>query len=954
MGEVRATVRDAMRSTKFPLQGEIISRYRVLEGLGSGGMGVVYKAEDIKLGRLVALKFLPEELANNRGALERFEREARATSALNHPNICVVHDIDKFEGRPFIVMELLKGQTLRERIATEILSRSGVVGPGLAPARPTQGSALQVDELLDLAIQIADGLEAAHGEGIIHRDIKPANIFVTARAQAKILDFGLAKLIPSPPSPLPVGEGRKRGVFPLPAGEGGPEGRVRGDTRTASIDPEHLTSPGIAIGTVAYMSPEQARGERVDARTDLFSFGAVLYEMATGRLPFPGNTSAEIFGAILHQAPAPPLQVNPQLPPELERIISKALEKDRDLRYQHAADMRIDLKRLKRDTGPGRSPLGAGLVPAPSIPGPVPVPAGHPQGVPLRSWLVALAGVVIFAAAVLGYLLTRPSPVPKVSGYVQLTHDGEQKQLVGTDGSRLYFNVGRSTSAGIAQVSSTGGETARIATPSAANELLSVSPEGAKLLVADVRDLEGIGQGADILVGTGGGAPLWSLPVLGGSPRRLGGTVGQGGAWSPDGKTLVYANGSDLFLATSDGTEPHKLVSVTGFASAPVWSDDGSELRFSVTDLKTNAMSLWEVSVEGTNLRPLLPGWHNPPNECCGKWTADGKYFVFQSQGQIWGLPEKGGFLRKTTSKPVQLTSSPMALAWPLPTRDGKRLFVVGRTSRGELVRWDSKSRQFVPFLSGISAQDVSFSKDGQWVAYVSYPEGTLWRSRPDGSERFQVSYPPLYAGLPCWSPDGKQIAFHASSAGRPTRIYLVSAESGSPRALMPGDPQPQSDPNWSPDGAKIVFSGTPPLPTAIRVFDVETHQASTLPGSEGLFSPRWSPDGRYIAAMPADGLSLVLCDVEAQHWSELAKTGAGYPSWSKDGQYVYFLQAPNAGAVLRVRISDRRTEQVVGLKNFRTGGYWGFWLGLAPDDSPLLLRDTGSQEIYALDWEAP
>ena len=191
VGEVRAAVRDAMRSTKFPLQGEIISRYRVLEGLGSGGMGVVYKAQDIKLGRLVALKFLPEELANNRGALERFEREARATSALNHPNICVVHDIDKFEGRPFIVMELLKGQTLRERIATEILSRSGVVGPGLAPARPTQGSALQVDELLDLAIQIADGLEAAHGEGIIHRDIKPANIFVTARGQAKILDFGL-------------------------------------------------------------------------------------------------------------------------------------------------------------------------------------------------------------------------------------------------------------------------------------------------------------------------------------------------------------------------------------------------------------------------------------------------------------------------------------------------------------------------------------------------------------------------------------------------------------------------------------------------------------------------------------------------------------------------------------------------------------------------------------------
>jgi Tol biopolymer transport system component len=367
--------------------------------------------------------------------------------------------------------------------------------------------------------------------------------------------------------------------------------------------------------------------------------------------------------------------------------------------------------------------------------------------------------------------------------------------------------------------------------------------------------------------------------------------VGQDGAWSPDGKRLAYANGSDLFLAESDGTEPHKLVSVTGSVLTPVWSPDGSELRFTVQDLKTGANSLWGVSAGGSNLRPVLPGWHNPPNECCAKWTTDGRYFVFQSQGQVWALAEKRGLLRKATSKPFQLTSSPMALAWPLPSRDGKKLFVVGQTLRVELVRWDSKSGQFVPFLSGISAQDVSFSKDGQWVAYVSYPEGMLWRSKPDGGERLQLSYPPLSAMLPSWSPDGKQIVFSNWnwSARRPGRAYLVSAKGGSPRELMSGDAGPHWDPNWSPDGSKIVFSGDPTVASAIHVVDLKTHQVSTLPGSEGLFSPRWSPDGRYIAAMPADSQSVVLFDFNAQRWSELAKGNAGFPSWSKDGQMFTF-----------------------------------------------------------------
>jgi Tol biopolymer transport system component len=411
-------------------------------------------------------------------------------------------------------------------------------------------------------------------------------------------------------------------------------------------------------------------------------------------------------------------------------------------------------------------------------------------------------------------------------------------------------------------------------------------------------------------------------------------------------------------MARADGTESRRLLSVTGDIVNLTWSPGGSHLRFdsSQTAGTVGQQLAWEVSATGTDLHRVLAGWHNPPDECCGKWTADGKYFVLQSNRQIWALPKTGGLFR-SDPKPVQLTFSPLSLSSPLPSKDGKKLFMIGQAYRGELMRYDAKSSQFSPFLGGISAEYVAVSKDGQWVAYVSYRDGTLWRSKLDGSDRLQLTYSPIYPVLPRWSPDGKKIIFFefALGADKPARIYEVSSGGGSPRQLLPDDRQQQLDPNWSPDGSKIVFAGESNDPaSAIRILDLANRQVSSVPDSQGFYSPRWSPDGRYISAFSADSRTLLLFDFQTQKWAELANGSLSWLNWSHDGQYVYVLDFRGKDAVVRIRITDHKAEQVADLKNFVAAGRYGGALALTPDDSPILLRDAGSQDVYSVDWQEP
>ena len=868
---------------------QVVDQYEILSPLGSGGMGEVYRARDLRLNRDVAIKVMPGLVSADPDRLRRFEQEARAAAALNHPNILAVYQMGTFEGAPYLVSELLEGETLRER-----LNR----GP------------LPVRKVIDYGAQIARGLAAAQEKGIVHRDLKPENLFLTKDGQAKILDFGLARLIQ-----------------PREADLGKPAHEAQ-------------TVAGMVLGTVGYMSPEQVRGQVADHRSDIFAFSAVLHEMLGGKRAFQKPTSVETMSAILNEEPPSIAQLAPNTPIGLQRVLLRGLEKNPEQRFQSASDLGFALEALSDST---QSTLTASHK------------FEEKRAARSRAPLIVTAVVVLAALGSLAYLWMRPMPTPQVANYVQLTHDGLQKSLIGSDGSRLFLSVVNSGArdSDAAAVPMMGGEQTKIAMPIPGMIPVDVSPDGSSFLVVDGHGYPAIG-------------PLWSLPVLGDSPRRLGDSVGQVGSWSVDGKMLAYANGAYVFLAKADGTDSRKLVTMKAYVSDLVWSQNGKHLRVGTTEITqsgTGAMvgeqGIWEVAADGSNPHRLLAGWHNASDDCCGKWTADGEYFVFQSQGQIWAL-RKERRLFHSKNDPVQLTASPMSLQSPLPSRDGKKLFVVGRTYRGELTQFNVKTGQTAPYLGGISADWIDSSRDGKHVVYVSYPQGDLWKSNSDGTARVQLTFAPVRPVLPRWSPDGNTVLFFEFPNGpsRPGKIFQISAAGGTPHELMPEDKQNEQDATWSPDGKRIVFAGDANDASvggeAVRIFDMQTRQISTVTGSQGLFSPRWSPDGRYIAAMASDSSKLMLFDFQSQKWSEIGKGTLSWLNWSRDGQYIYLKDLSGQGSIERIRVTDHTAERVVDLKDFLLTGLGGGSVSVGPDGSPLLLRDRGTQDVYSLDWLVP
>ncbi len=898
------------------LEGGAFSHYRVLGKLGSGGMGVVFQAEDLALHRRVAVKFLSKEYSRHPQLLQRFEREARAAAALNHPNICTIYEIGEHLSQPYIAMELLEGQTFKDRLAS---------GP------------FEVKELLGLSAQIADALAAAHSRGIIHRDIKPANLFITTAGRAKILDFGLAKLAPD------------YGLVTLAQAANVPNGTA---AKTNIQTTTQTTTPGSPMGTVAYMSPEQARGELVDHRTDLFSFGVVLYEMLGGKQPFRGDSITAIIEAIEKEDP-PPLPR--AVPAALDRIVRRCLEKDRDQRFQSAAELLRDLRQL---TGPPRRTR---------------------KSLPWR-W-VGVAAAMALAGALLWFI--RPLPTPRITGVTQLTAPGQGTGApMLTDGGRLFFNLSLRDRSGWIKPFETllnGGDAASLT--SVAGIPVDISPDGKEFLLHRFIEVGPDNTGAMIERDE-----LWVSSVLGGNPRRLGNLVamqrgllnsgsgrttphrlGQwaphesGSTWSPDGRLLVYVQRNELHLARSDGTDLRTLAKVDGHPFFVRWSPDGRSLRLSVSGPDDSAASLWEVSIEDGHLRRLLPDWDPAWYTCCGDWTPGGRYFVFQSRGDLWALREKASFFHLGGREPIRLTSSPMSYYWPLPSRDGKRLFVEGYQPRYEFVRQDLKSHQFVAELPGMSGNNLEFSKDGKFIAYVSFPEGALVTSYLDGTWRVLLTSPPFRAEMPHWSPDGSQIAFYGGPPGQPSRIYVVPSHGGAVRQVSHGECGPTGDyePSWSPDGQSLAIAALSlgAGASAIHVLDLKTNRQSALPGSEGMWSPRWSPDGRFIAGLSAKGWRLMLYDLRTHAQTALNDKQSGSPSWSPDGQFLFFGSGGTAPYQLdrpghfRMRIADRKIE-FVGPNNTIPLACCSF--SAVSNDSLILSHDTSIEAVYALDWELP